>query len=202
MQLFQFVLRCVRTPLEAVVHRPAYHHVVHHIGRLGRRPIHRIVAHTPPGFGLACRYVLIGTAIGAAALAPPVAMFEPFDPAISPPVNSGASDFGQPSGMFGGSGDQRDFEPKNAAGDAPFQFAIGVPPAFDNLPPNLTRGPGPDDIQPIFPSTIIPPGVASAPTGVPEPPTFVLLLTGFLAALLYRRRGIRRATPDLSLPAG
>jgi hypothetical protein len=201
MQLPQFVLRCVRAPLEAVVNRPAHHHVVHHVRRTGRLPIHRIVPRTPSGFGLVCRYVLIATGIGAAALAPPVAMSEPFGPVISPPVNSGAGNFGQPSDMFGGSGDQRNFDPKDITGDTPFKFVLDAPPVFDNPPPIFTRDPGPDDTQPIFPGTIIPPSGASPPTGVPEPPTFALLVTGFLTALLYRRRGNRSPAPDLSLPA-
>jgi hypothetical protein len=63
MQLFQLVLRCVTGPFKAAVHRPAYHHVVHHIGHLGRLPIRRIAAY--PLCQRSCRLNRIGTFGGA-----------------------------------------------------------------------------------------------------------------------------------------
>lgn len=214
MPLLQFVLRCVTGPLKAAVHRPAYHHVAHHIGRLGRLPmIHRIAAQIPKGFGSACRYVPTAVGIAATALVPPVALPASVVPTIPTPLTSGSGvgDYSWSTGvpaMFGGSDGSDAFGPQDATRQAPFgaafQSAIDTPAASDDLPPKLALALGSDDTQPIFPGTNSPPGVASVPTtppvqGVPEPPTFVLLLTVLLGVLFCRRRG--RTDSRLGSPA-
>jgi hypothetical protein len=185
MQLFQLVLRCVTGPFKAAVHRPAYHHVVHHIGHLGRLPIRRIAAYTPSGFGLACRYVAIAIGIGGVALIPPVAMLRPFVPPIpSPPSDgSGAGDYRWPGGGPGIFGPQD--APRQALLVAPvggpFEFTIDTLTTSNDLSLEYTL--------PIFPGINTPSGVTSVPTttqDVPEPPSFVLLLTSVLALAARR----------------
>ena len=207
MHLSQFVLRCVTDPFKAAVRRPAYHHAVHHIGHLGRLPLHPIAALTRPVFSLACQYVPIAIAIGGSALVPPVAIWAPSVPAVASPLIGGAGNDGGPSGapgMFSGPGGGSDsFEPQDAAerdaliapASVPFEPTIDTSPAPESLP-WFTLAPGSDEMQPTFSTTNTPAGVTAVPTtppiqSVPEPST-VVLLPGLLTVLLHSGRKLMK----------
>ena len=204
MQLTQYVLRCVTEGLpRAAVHRSIRHHVVHPIGKVARHLIHRIAAPIPSGFGSVCRYVALAVGIGTGAVGPSVAALALLPPPVplATPNDFSPSNFGGPSGVssaLGGAVGLGAFGPQGITGqapfDAPFQFIVDTPPETDDLPLDDVVASVPDHLQPIFPSTNIPPVVMSVPPFPPnqtvaEPPVFGLLLTGFLALLWCHRRG-------------
>jgi hypothetical protein len=204
MQLIQYVLRCVGGHPGAAVHRSARHHVVHHIGEVAHHPIHRIAARTPSGFGSVCRYVAVAVGIGIGAVVPPVAASGlPLPPVpLSVAGDVGPSNSGGPSGVsdaFGGPVGLGAFGPEDTTTQAPFdsplQFIVNTLPEADDLPLDaVVARVVPDDLQPIFPSTNIPPVAVSVQPVPPnltvaEPPAFGSLLTGFLAILWCQRRG-------------
>jgi hypothetical protein len=204
MQLIQYVLRCVAgTPSRAAVHRSIPHHVVHPIGKVARRLIHRI-AQTPSGFGSVCRYVAIAVGIGTGALVPPVATSGLLPPPVplSVPSDFSPSNSGRPSGVssaLGGSVGSGAFGPQGITGQAPFdalfQFIVDTPPGTDDLPLDDVVARVLDPLQPTFPGMNIPPVVMSVPPFPPnqtvaEPPAFGLLLTGFLVLLWCRHGGV------------